>query len=147
TRNPRLEGKRRRRREARAPGERVQRPQSPGRERRAAERRSALSSSLRSNFLFAAPLASDLFGAKQEMADAPLLPSARAEKAGGRKKEKTPPGSPDARLACVDTLEHFVDRASVRVEIGKPVHRGFFIMAAAPTPFPLDREDVRIETQ
>src|SRR6266404_5952777 len=78
------------------------------------------------------------------MADAPFAAVGVAEQPGGGDQEPAPAPHPQCGVVAVDLAKNALDLVAVGIEIAEPVERGALIMRAAPAPFLLDLEQIRI---
>src|SRR6267142_1481214 len=78
------------------------------------------------------------------MADAPFSAVGVTEQPCGGEEEPAPAPHPQARVAAVNLAKNAFDLVAVGIKIAEPLERGALIMRAAPAPFLLDLEQIRI---
>src|SRR5258705_1228538 len=78
------------------------------------------------------------------MADAPFAAIGIAEQPGGCEQEPAPAPHPQWVVVAVDLGKNAPDLVAMGIEIAEPVERRALIMRAAPAPFLLDLEQIRI---
>src|SRR6266404_1106795 len=78
------------------------------------------------------------------MADAPFAAVGITEQPRGGEQEPAPAPHPQCGVVAVDHTKNALDLVAAGIEIAEPVDRGALIMRAAPAPFLLDLEQIRI---
>src|SRR4030095_14214702 len=78
------------------------------------------------------------------MADAPFAAVGMAEQPGGCEQEPAPAPHPPCGVVAVDLAKEAFDLGAMEIKMAEPIERGALVMRAAPAPFLLDLEQIRI---